>query len=784
MSGECITNSECVLNMKINNSIAATIRVAKIELNSMFYSPVAWLVLVIFGFQIGMAFANVFGEQLRYQDQGHELWQVTTGVFIGMRGILPPILRYIYLYIPLITMGLMSREYQSGSIKLLYSSPIRNTSIIFGKFLSMMVYGLVLMAVLGVFVAFCAATIVNFDYPMILTGMLGLYLLILAYAAIGLFMSSITKYQVVAAVGTLAVLAVLNYVGEVGQDYDFVRNITYWLSITDRSYPFIQGLIASDNVFYFLIVIVFFLALSVLKLNTEKSVMSLQAKVLKYSAVVLVALLLGYVSSTPYTKYYYDATYTKSNTLAKESQDVIKNLDGDLTITTYVNLLDEDFHSGLPRNRNNDFERFEKYYRFKPDMKMKYVYYYDKAVSSSLEWRFPGKTDEERVDLLCKAERLDLDMFMKPEEIRKIIDLAPERNKFLRIAERENGQKAYLRMFNDNEKHPGEAQISAAFKRFISPAPMVAFVSGYGSRELDNYGGRGFYLFGKDQWFRQSLLNNGFDTRVIDLDSEAIDTTIDVLVISDLREPLSDLAMERVQEYIARGGNLFILGEYGREANMNKVTASLGVTFRKGIVVNENEYTSPTVLVGNFTDEAAEKYWTYTKLKAYGYVVAMPTAQALDYSGANGFEITPVLKSDAEAWIELETTDFVDGEFKFNPEAGEEKGEFVTLLTMNRQVGDKEQRIVVSGDADVIANEALTSQFNGISASNYSIINGSFRWLSYDQFPIDTRHPDYIDSSIRLPKGCRGAVNWGSMFFFPVLIAFLGIMIIVRRQRK
>ena len=112
--------------MKLNNNIKTAIRVAKIELNSMFYSPVAWLVLVIFGFQIGMAFAQVFGEQLRYQDMGYELWQVTSAVYNSqMKGILPPILRYIYLYIPLITMGLMSREYQSGSIKLLYSSPVK-----------------------------------------------------------------------------------------------------------------------------------------------------------------------------------------------------------------------------------------------------------------------------------------------------------------------------------------------------------------------------------------------------------------------------------------------------------------------------------------------------------------------------------------------------------------------------------------------------------------------------------------------------------------------------------
>jgi len=770
--------------MKLNNNIKTAIRVAKIELNSMFYSPVAWLVLVIFGFQIGMSFAQVYGEQVRYQDMGYDLWSVTSGVYTGMRGILPPIQRYIYLYIPLITMGLMSREYQSGSIKLLYSSPVKNISIIMGKFLSMMVYGGMLMAVLGVFVIFSAITIVNFDYPLVLSGMLGLYLLILAYSAIGLFMSSITKYQVVAAIGTLAVLAILNFIGDVGQDYDLVRHITYWLSITGRAYPFIEGLIASDNIFYFLIVIGFFLALSILKLNTEKTIMSLRTKMLKYSEIILATLLLGYISSTPYTKLYYDATYTKSNTLAKESQDVIKSLDGDLTITTYVNLMDEDLFNGLPRNRNNDFKRFEKYYRFKPDIKMKYVYYYDKANNSSLEWRFPNKTFEERVELLCQANKLNRKMFMTPEEIKEIIDLTPEHNKFIRIVERENGQKAYLRMFNDNEKHPAEAEISATLKRFISSSPMVAFSIGYGSREIDNYGGRGFYLFAEDKWFRQSLLNNGFDTKTIDLDKDPIDDSINVLVISDLREPLSEVALEKVQGYIAKGGNLFILGEYGRRENMNKLTEPLGVKFSDGVLVNKNEYTSPTVLVGFFTEDAAKKYPMYEKLHKYGYVVALPTSVALDYSNVRDFEVTPVLVSDKDAWLERETTDFVDGEFIYNPSAGEEMGEHTVLLTMKRKIGDKEQRIVISGDSDFIANEALTSQFTGISASNYSIINGSFRWLSYEQFPIDTKRAETIDSRLRLPKGCRSIINWSCMGIFPLCIMGLGIVTIFRRQRK
>ena len=237
--------------MKLNSNIRQTFRVAKIELSSMFYSPVAWLVLIIFALLIGYDYANVFDSQLRAQSLGSGLWNVSSAIYNSwMTGILKPILRNLYLYIPLITMGLMSREYQSGSIKLLYSSPVKNSSIIFGKYLAMMCYGAALMSIIGLNVLFSWLTIENFQISMLLVGMLGIYLLILAYSAIGLFMSTLTAYQVVAAVGTLAVLAVLNFIGDVGQGIDFVRDITFWLSIYGRSISFIEGLLPSADCFF------------------------------------------------------------------------------------------------------------------------------------------------------------------------------------------------------------------------------------------------------------------------------------------------------------------------------------------------------------------------------------------------------------------------------------------------------------------------------------------------------------------------------------------------------
>lgn len=149
----------------------------------------------------------------------------------GWDGVLTVVQGYLYLYIPLLTMNLMSRELGSGSIKLLYSSPVTNVQIILGKYLSMLIYALVLVGILVLYVIIGAIIIKNFDYPQVLTGLLGIYFLICAYAAIGLLMSSLTSYQVVAAVGTLAVLSLLTYVQGWWQDIEFVRDLTYWLAM-------------------------------------------------------------------------------------------------------------------------------------------------------------------------------------------------------------------------------------------------------------------------------------------------------------------------------------------------------------------------------------------------------------------------------------------------------------------------------------------------------------------------------------------------------------------------
>lgn len=760
-------------------------RLAKTELRILFCSPVSWLILVIFAFQAGLNFSDTFGGLLKRQAMGYGLGGITEETFAGYTGLLISMLKSLYLYIPLITMGLMSRELSSGSIKFLYSSPITTTQIILGKYLSMLIYGAILMAILLVYVVFGTFTIENMDLFFVLTGVLGLYLLTCAYAAIGLFMSSITSYQVVAAMGTLAILTVLNFIGEVGQDISFVRDITYWLSISGRAYKFLAEMICSEDVLYFVIVILLFILLSIMRLQAARKKHNMMVTFTRYFAVIGGALFIGYLSSLPVSKVYYDATALKTNTLTPGSQQVVKKLDGGLTITTYMNILDENYGSALPSQLKSDFELFEQYVRFKPEIKMKYVYYYAPSVEPSFSDRFLELQGKERAEHICKIMELDFDMFLSTEEIDQIIDLKSEGYRFVRILERENGQKTTLRLYNDMMKHPSETEITSALKRFLVPAPKVAFLTGHGERNVNSAGERYYYTFARSIYFRQSLINQGFDATELNVKDQDIPEDINILVIADMRSSLSPEEMAKLERYIERGGNLFILGEPNRQEAMNPLLSKFGVELMPGTLVQLHEDHLPSIITAKLTDHAAAQCFRYKQLKGWGGSLVMPDASPLRYSTNSGYEVKPLAMTlEKGSWNELETTDFLDGELSINASIGELEQSYPVVLSLTRQRGDKEQRIVITGDADCISNGELANSRNGIFAINFNFITETFKWLSYGEFPIDTSRPDTVDNTIFLSRKASPWIKFFAMGVIPFILAFAGFMVWYRRKGR
>lgn len=761
------------------------LRIMKSELRVLFFSPIAWLILIVFSFQVGMAFCDSLEMQLRSQELGYRVQALTASLFSGYSGILTQLLNDLYLYIPLFTMGLMSRELSSGSIKLLYSSPVSNVQIIVGKYFSALVYGLLLCALLLVPVLFTSLSVHAPDVPLMLTGILGVYLTISAYAAIGLFMSTITKYQVVAVVGTLAILAILNFIGGVGQEYDFVRDLTYWLSIAGRSKVFISGMISTNDLLYFILVIFMFLGLSVVKLQGERLKLSKWNTSVKYGLVFVIALSLGYISSLPGFIAYYDSTETKMNTLTEESQEIVRRLKGDMTITTYVNYLDQTYNHGEPRNRIRDIAQFEQYLRFKPEIKLEYVYYYAKGFMPYARACYDTMTLEEIVADKCKYSGTNPKRFVPLQEVLERDDISQENGRFVRVITAANGKKTMLRIYEDNSIDPFEAQITTALKTLTQAAPVVGFVTGHQERGGKDMGEKGYGSFASNNTFRYSLINSGFGVKEITLD-KAVPEEIDIVVLADMRSDFTEEEHRHFDDYLARGGNMFILGEPKRRQFMNPVVGKLGLQFADGIIVSPSDVHLDDIIGAAILEGAAKVSPNYLRYARRGYTVVTPSAGAVEVvDSCRGFEITEVLASPQEgSWLEKETTDFINEKSVLNPEKGEVEKSNPVMLYLTRPVNGKEQRIVVMGDADCISTLELSHNRPGFRSANFAVITETFRNLSYGEFPVDANRETPPDDRVTVSQNAVGWMKVIAMGIIPFLLLGGCVLLLFRRKRR
>jgi|GEM_PF-2009009 len=292
-------------------------RIIRTELQLLFYSPVVWVMFVAFIIQATYAFLDIFKCCFLYE---HSFpWpNLTAGIFVeypdnplvGYDALpfFPHILRYLYLYIPLLTMNLMTRELESGSIRLLYASPITKFQLILGKYLTVVICNVLLIGIMFLFCLFSDFAIDGFDYSFVLVGLLGIFLLLGMYAAIGLFISSLTSSLTVSAVVTYAVFFGLNEVGNLNMRGSFGHFLS-WFSVEKQMAGFPNGAISLESLSYFLILIFLFLGGVILYLQYLLQKTPLPVIVSKYALLIGGAGVLGYATSrSPERLYGVDAS--------------------------------------------------------------------------------------------------------------------------------------------------------------------------------------------------------------------------------------------------------------------------------------------------------------------------------------------------------------------------------------------------------------------------------------------------------------------------------------------
>lgn len=246
------------------------INIARKELKSMFASPMGWIILGVMQLAIGSYFTLSFNQYFEIINlQGQLPMQIGMTQFM-CEGIFDTASVLLLFIIPLISMRMISDELKNKTMTFLISAPISVTDIICGKFLALVIYNSILIFVM-VAMMLCLRVWVELDYGLMLLNATGIWLLMSALSALGLFFSSQTQYAVIAGFLTFLTSAFLilmdKWIGASNQ-----LSLVSQLSIMHHYRNFSHGLLSSNALVFFTLFTAFFVLMAIHRLYINRMI--------------------------------------------------------------------------------------------------------------------------------------------------------------------------------------------------------------------------------------------------------------------------------------------------------------------------------------------------------------------------------------------------------------------------------------------------------------------------------------------------------------------------------
>ena len=230
--------------------------IAKRELSSYFFSPIAYVAMFLFLFTAGLFFWNDF----------------KPGQPAALRNLFEWMVWLLAIVVPILCMGLLAQEWSSGTIETLMTAPVDEADVIIGKFFGALGFFLVLLAPTLMYVVMLRIY-AQPDIGPILSGYLGILLVGALFIAIALFCSSLTKSHVIAAVMAVAILCAVTILPWVVTSFASVptplRRVMEQ-SVFHRYMDFSKGVVDIGNLVFFLAATAVFLFLTVKVLESRR----------------------------------------------------------------------------------------------------------------------------------------------------------------------------------------------------------------------------------------------------------------------------------------------------------------------------------------------------------------------------------------------------------------------------------------------------------------------------------------------------------------------------------
>lgn len=245
-----------------------TFAIAMRELRSLFLSPLAWVVLGVLQIIVALLFLlmvdQFVGVQTRLlgMQNAPGLTEVVVAPLFSNAGVI------LLLIAPLVTMRLISEERRNRTLTLLLTAPVTMTQIVLGKYLAALLFFFVILALIALMPLSLLAG-GTLDWGLFGAGLLGMALLLSVFAAVGVFMSSLSQSPTIAAVatfGTLLLLWVLDWSNEASAG----KAVLSYLSLTSHYQAFLKGVFDSADAAYYVLLTIAFLVLTVRRLDADR----------------------------------------------------------------------------------------------------------------------------------------------------------------------------------------------------------------------------------------------------------------------------------------------------------------------------------------------------------------------------------------------------------------------------------------------------------------------------------------------------------------------------------
>ncbi|MCP4076176.1 MAG: ABC transporter permease [Gammaproteobacteria bacterium] len=238
--------------------------IARREITSMFLSPLAWVILAVIQAILGWIFLAQIENFFILQPQLIELENApgVTDIIIAPIFSLAAII--LLMIMPLLTMRTLAEEKKNKTINLLFSAPISITQLVLGKYLGLLLFVFILTSMLMLMpLSLLAGT--ELDLGKLFSIFIGMVLLLGSFAAIGLYLSSLTDSQTIAAVSTFGALLMLWII-----EWRTDQTLFHYLSLIAHHQPLLEGQFSSVDISYFILIILLFCGLTIRQLDGDR----------------------------------------------------------------------------------------------------------------------------------------------------------------------------------------------------------------------------------------------------------------------------------------------------------------------------------------------------------------------------------------------------------------------------------------------------------------------------------------------------------------------------------